>query len=249
MTGRVLVSISIVIVIFLLLPMTSGQSEPRDNFINMAQGLANLPRDFLNIITWGNLAQEELSKGHYELAVEYCNKCISDNYLTFNCHKVKGESLLLLRRYEEALIAFNKSKEVAPNIADNWYGIALSMVMLNRSEESLYYIDRALELEPDNFIYLEIKILALNNLGRYEETLMYYDKLIDLFSGETIIDANIWRSKGDALRNLEKYDDAIKAYDKAIYINPNDSVTSLKKSEVLSILNHTSQANIALQAL
>ncbi|RPJ64758.1 MAG: tetratricopeptide repeat protein [Alphaproteobacteria bacterium] len=59
----------------------------------------------------------------------------------------KGNSLYYLGRYEEAILAYNKTIEINPQYANAWHNKGVSLDNLGRHEEAVVCYNRAKELE------------------------------------------------------------------------------------------------------
>lgn len=95
----------------------------------------------------------------------------------------KANCLFYLRRYQEALIEFERAVPLAPN--NQISGIICSMkgntlIMLGRIEEALATLEKALQSDPTNVNSLGYKAQVLLNLGRTEEALEVYELILRL---------------------------------------------------------------------
>jgi tetratricopeptide (TPR) repeat protein len=130
----------------------------------------------------------------------------------------KGNALFDLKRYEEALEAYEKAIELNPeDAADAWNGKGSALEALGRYEEALEAYEKAIELNPEDAADAWYdKGDALFDLKRYDEALEAYEKAIELNLEDA---ADAWYDKGNALYNLKRYDEALEAYEKAIELN------------------------------
>ena len=61
----------------------------------------------------------------------------------------KGDELIKLERYKEAIAAYEKAIEIEPNYYQTWYNKGIALSDLVRYEEAIYAFDQALEIKPE----------------------------------------------------------------------------------------------------
>ena len=127
-----------------------------------------------------------------------------------------GYSLHNLRRYEEAIQAYDRAIAIDPNGFSVWNNKAIALDTLKRYEEAIHAYDQ-----------------ALANLRRYEEAVQAYDRAIAIDPNRS---CTVWINKGCALHNLRRYEEAVQAYDRALAIDPNKSSVWHNKGIALGIL-------------
>ncbi|MDM7913167.1 MAG: tetratricopeptide repeat protein, partial [Methanotrichaceae archaeon] len=192
----------------------------------------------------------------YEDAVKEFDKAIRLDPKNMDAWNWKGMVLdSRLKRYDEALLAYDKVIEIGGTDADDrvllsnaWRGKGYDLAMLGRYNESAMAFDRAIELNPQDAVYIwYANATALNASGLYDEAVKAYDKAIELSKGNITI-AQAYEGKGSALLKLGKYDEAVSAYDKAIEQYPSEPMGAqawYKKGIALQALGRTSQADAA----
>ncbi len=155
----------------------------------------------------------------------------------------EGKTFYQLKKYEEALVAFEQAIRLDPNLpsAYNSKGIALSN--LQRYEEALVAYEQAIRLNPNLALAYRSKGLALYSLQRYEEALAAHEQAIHLNPN----DALAYNNKGSALHYLERYDESLTAYEQAIRLNPYLATAYYGKGYVLSGLNRYEEALVAFE--
>jgi tetratricopeptide (TPR) repeat protein len=141
----------------------------------------------------------------------------------------QGKGLFSEKKYEEALVAYDKGIELNPKNFEAWWAKGTLLYMLARYEEALIAYDKAIELDPQKKDTWYGKEMVLSKLGRHEEALVTIDKAIELNPQN----AYAWRNKGEALSNLGRYEEALNAYDKAIVLDPNNIKASNIKRNIL----------------
>ncbi len=91
----------------------------------------------------------------------------------------KGLALYDLKRYDEALAAYDRALALDPAYAIAWYSKGLALYALNRHDEALAAYDRDRALDPANAVAWYSKGAALYDLKRYAEALNAYDRGFD----------------------------------------------------------------------
>ncbi len=155
----------------------------------------------------------------------------------------KGNVLLSIGEYDEAINASNEAIRLDPSNPRAWAnrGIALigkgdALAANNEHnaaskayEEATENFNRAIALEPDTAMFWFGKGKAFKALGNVDEAVHAYDKAIE-FDPQY---SDAWNNKGYALFEQGYYGKAIKSYNKAIDINPYDII--VQKNIVLAI--------------
>jgi tetratricopeptide (TPR) repeat protein len=154
---------------------------------------------------------------------------------------LKGITLSVLNRNDEALIAFDKAIEIEPKFFLAWNNKGNVLNILGRKDEALIAFDMAIDIEPKYILPWNNKGIVLFDLGRKDEALIAYDNAIDIEPKY----ADAWYNKGHALAALGRNEEALIAYDNAIDINPKRVHTWFKKGNVLSTLGRNEEALIA----
>jgi tetratricopeptide (TPR) repeat protein len=126
----------------------------------------------------------------------------------------EGNALNNLKRYEEAIIAYDQAIRLDPNVTSAYHNKGYALDNLKRYEEAIATYDQAIRLDPTYAFAVVGKGYALNNLKRYEEAIATYDQAIRLDPN----DAAAYHNKGYALENLGKKTEAQQAYARAIQL-------------------------------
>jgi tetratricopeptide (TPR) repeat protein/S1-C subfamily serine protease len=136
----------------------------------------------------------------------------------------RGNQLWRLRRYEEAVKAFDKAIVVNPEFIHlAYYGKGLALWYRDENEAALENLELATETEPNFAPAFFYKSSVLRDLNRLEEALIAIDKAIDIEKNSQQENANLYSEKGVILSNLKRYGEAEVAYNQAIKRNPRSS--------------------------
>ena len=129
----------------------------------------------------------------------------------------QGNDLLASKKYERAIIGFDKAIKIKSNYADAWFGRGFALSELGKYQEALESYNKTLEFKPDRDEAWFGKGDALYELGRYEEVVKSYDKALEFKPDRE----DTWYKRGNALYELSRYEEAIRSYEKALEFNSN----------------------------
>src|SRR5260370_689078 len=123
----------------------------------------------------------------------------------------EGTTLHDLKRYEEALAAFEQAIRLDSNYAHAHYNKGYTLNDLKRYEEALAASEHASRLNPNHTDDYNNKGNTLRDLKRYEEALAAFEQAIRLDPNYT----HAYNGKGNTLRDLKRYKEADQASEKA----------------------------------
>ncbi len=155
----------------------------------------------------------------------------------------EGNTLRGLKRYQEALAAYEQAIRLDPNYAPAYKGKGNALHDLKRYQEALVAYEQAIHLDPNLALAYNNKGVALHDLKRYQEALVAYEQAIHL-------DPNLalaYRNTGNTLRNLKRYQEALVAYEQAIHLDPNYAPAYNNKGLVLEALGKNKEAQQAFE--
>jgi tetratricopeptide (TPR) repeat protein len=148
-------------------------------------------------------------------------KPLSPALLTTEDYFLRGNTAYELRRYEDALAAYNRSLELRPDDPDTLNNRGVTLDDLKRYEEALADYNRSLELRPDDPDTLNNRGNALHHLNRYDEALTEYNRALELRPDHP----DTLNNRGITLNNLKRYDEALADYNRALELRPDDPST------------------------
>jgi tetratricopeptide (TPR) repeat protein len=88
----------------------------------------------------------------------------------------EGFALNNLKRYDEALAAYEQAIRINPNYADAYHNKGEALLKLKRYDEALAAYEQAIRLDPNYANAYHNKGLALDNLGKSAEAKQAHDK-------------------------------------------------------------------------
>ena len=129
----------------------------------------------------------------------------------------RGNQLLRLERYTEAVAAFDRATALNPEFVHlAHYGKSLALSYDDQIEAALVSLELATEIEPNFAPAFDRQCTLLGSLGRSEEALAAIEKAISLLPDN----ANYHSEKGVYLLELKRYEEAETAFDRAISLVP-----------------------------
>jgi predicted O-linked N-acetylglucosamine transferase (SPINDLY family) len=127
-----------------------------------------------------------------------------------------GNVLTALRRFEDALAAFDRALAVGPRHAETLTNRGITLWNMQRVAEALASYDEALRLKPNLIEALVSRGNALRHLKRFADALASCDKA--LATRPDLADAlNI---RGGILLEMERLPEALVCFDKVLQIRP-----------------------------
>ncbi|QGR18541.1 tetratricopeptide repeat protein [Stygiolobus azoricus] len=115
----------------------------------------------------------ELEK--YNEALDAVNKALAikeDESL----HKLKGDILFKLGKYEDAIKEYEKSIEKDENL----YAIGFTYYKMGEYKKALEYLDKAIAINPENPYYYETKAEVLLELEKKDEAMKEINKALEI---------------------------------------------------------------------
>ncbi|OLT58389.1 serine/threonine-protein kinase [Moorena bouillonii] len=128
----------------------------------------------------------------------------------------QGETFLELKRYEQALDAYNRAVEIRGEYAPAWQGQGKTLFALKYYEEALNAYDQAIQIEPDYSAAWKGRGKTLEQLERYDAAIKAFNSALELQPN----DLDAWISLGNVQVKSKNYYDAIASFDKALKLKP-----------------------------
>jgi tetratricopeptide (TPR) repeat protein len=162
------------------------------------------------------LSLEYARRRRFERAENILNKIADDMQDFSGFFALLGITYMRQHKFDKALMAFEKSIQVDPSKALNWYWKGLVLNEQGKLDEAINAYDKALELDMSFTDAWISKGADLGDLGKNEEAIKCFDKAIEL-NPKSLAALN---NKGLSLNKLGLHEEAIRAYDKALEIDP-----------------------------
>src|SRR6266568_3657108 len=155
----------------------------------------------------------------------------------------KGNALDKEKRYQEALVAYERVIQLIPNFAGAYHSKGNALYSLRQYEKALTVYERAIQLDPNLALAYCGKCNALREMKRCQEALAASERAIQLNPNL----AFAYYSKGSALRGLKRYEEALMTYERAIHLDPGMADIYVGKGIAFSELKHYKEAFTAFQ--
>jgi len=127
-----------------------------------------------------------------------------------------GNAYKNLRKYNEAIISYNKAIKFDVNSSDSYSNRGIAQLNLNRVDDAILSFDKAIEINPKHFFAYNNKGIAQLNLNRIDDSILSFDKAIEI--KQDYIEA--YNNRASAYKKINKYDKAISDYEKILSLNP-----------------------------
>lgn len=150
----------------------------------------------------------------------------------------KGRALLHVKRFDEAVKAFEQAAALAPNVSRPWYWKGVALGKQERYTEAIAAYDQALVLNPADAWSWNNKAANLSKLGHYDEATQASDESLRL--DNTNIPA--WRNRGVILHYLERHDEALACWDRVLALAGDDAMTHAMRGSLLCELGRYDEA-------
>jgi len=166
----------------------------------------------------------------------------------------KGLELDKKGSYEEAVKAYDKAIEIAPQNATFWFAKGQSLLSTTygpigirgqertaAEETAIEAYDKAVQIDPNDtdawickgFILLRIATRnSTVDMDMCNESLYSFDKALELNPKDT----NAWQGRGTLLFALNEVEEAIESYDRALESDPSNIGASQGRAQALAVL-------------
>jgi tetratricopeptide (TPR) repeat protein len=149
-----------------------------------------------------------------------------------------GAALQFQRRYEEALQAFEKAVQLAPEDADHWTSLGKVLVDLERQSEAVLCFQHALKLAPRHGEAAWQAAVLLRQLGRPNEALVHFNLCDELRPR----DVRTIGSRALVLRDLKKFQEYLADSRQAQMLEPTSAEACNNVGDALVLLGRFEEA-------
>ncbi|MCL2924678.1 MAG: tetratricopeptide repeat-containing serine protease family protein [Trichodesmium sp. MAG_R04] len=127
----------------------------------------------------------------------------------------RGNHLYRLERFEEALVAFERSIKIRENFYPAWYGKANVLSALGRYDAAIDSYKKTVKIKPNFYLGWRDQGALFAYLDKPYEALISFNQVIRYNAN----DFAVWYLRGNILtKNFQEYKEAIAAYNKAIQL-------------------------------
>ena len=151
-----------------------------------------------------------------KIAIDHLVKETARKHLRY-AYGNRGNAYRDLKRYNEAIVDYNKVMELDPKDALAYKNRGLAYYSLKRYDEAIADCNKAIELDPKDAMIYHNRGVAYRDLERDDEAIADYNKAIELDPNLALAYGN----RGPAYHHLKRYNEAIGDYNKWIELDPN----------------------------
>jgi len=183
-------------------------------------------------------AHELMRASHYADASKVLEDLLKLDPSNYEAWRLRGDALVQLKRYDKALISYDKAIGIAPTQAQAWMSRGEALRLSENFDEALKSYDKATELEPKYAWAWLSRGDILRRLGRNEEALQTYDRAIALEAAN----AWIWINRAHSLNSLNRSEEALRSLDRAIELQPEGAWGWIIRGDILAQLGKNDDA-------
>ncbi|WP_414623086.1 tetratricopeptide repeat protein [Calothrix sp. CCY 0018] len=167
----------------------------------------------------------------YQLADEAL-EAVQNLSLTASYWFGRGDKLIELKDYQEAITAYDQAININPNYSRAWYHRGIALRQLKKYEKAIASYDQVIKIKPDDYQAWYSRGLVLDELDRNQEAISSFDRAIEIKPDYH----QAWYYRGLVFNNSGKYDDAFQSFDRAVQITPNYQQAWISRGAALNKL-------------
>lgn len=175
------------------------------------------------------LATLEIQNQRLDSALGLIDRAIAANRAATPAHMTRGDILLRLARWPEALASYDAALALAPDFAEAWNNRGVALRNMERLDASLESYDRALAIREYYAEAWTNRGVVLRQLNRPGEALASYDRAL----AATPDDGSTLAGRGAVLKDLGRLDEALASYDRALAARPRSAETWNNRGNLL----------------
>jgi tetratricopeptide (TPR) repeat protein len=168
-------------------------------------------------------------QGRLRLALEKLDSVLAENPQHFAAMFHRGNALLKLKCYEEALETFERASQIKPDHAGLWTNTGFTLLKLERFKPALKAFERSISLNPVQKNAWEGKDAVLCRMRQCEEDLKESEKALKI----NLEDADAWFKKGKLYFKLGELEKSSEAFEKALETKPENADAWYLRGKVL----------------
>jgi len=210
--------------------LTEDSSEDLDAKITLrAALLTDLPEGAESTAARANLLLTlgilHWRRGDYDQATQFLNTAmelaakLQDNRFEALCFNANALVAAALGKNEEAILAYQRAVELAPENVSPWNNLGNLHSKLEQFEEAAAAYQKAVEQNPADPLSWAGLGEAHSKLGRHEEAIFAYRKNLELDPENS----HTWIGLGDVYAAEGQWDDTLAAYQKGLAIEPSNA--------------------------
>jgi tetratricopeptide (TPR) repeat protein len=173
-----------------------------------------------------------------DIALHNCDQAIALKPDYPEAHHARGNVLLRLMRWGDAVASFDRAIELKPCYPQAYNSRGNALQALRRLEEAVESYDNAIALKDDYAAAYSNRGNALQSLQRFEEAIESYGKAIAVRPDY----GDAYNNRGVALKRLERFDEALQNFETAIALLPGRAGLHNNRANALQELERFDEA-------
>jgi len=163
-----------------------------------------------------NQACKLAKQGHYDEAIEECNRAIVLNPDSVEAYNNRAVAYRNKGQYDLAIADCNKTIALDPNYVKTYCNRAVAYCNKGQYNMAIADCNMAIELEPKMALAYNNRAYAYNNVGQYDLAIADCNRAIELSSKLALA----YNNRAYAYNNVGQYDLAIADRNRAIELDP-----------------------------
>ncbi len=160
----------------------------------------------------------------------------------------KGDALVAVGRYSEALDCYNESLKLLPDDIEQWLDKGIILIKQGNPGEAIQCFDKALSIkvQPNTIwgnIGHPVMVMPANSPAEMDAFQRLYEN--EIKKGDLLL-ASVYLNKAVALEHTEKHENALECIEQALGKNPYSTDAWLQKSKLLTKLEREQEATVCL---
>ena len=140
---------------------------------------------------------------------------------------MKGLAFVEQKKYNDAIICFNKSIKLAPRNVNPHYHKCKTLLILNKNDEAILSGYAAIDIDPTFADVVIVVVRALIKIRKYSESLELLNEEITRHPNN----ADAYYEKYVALYKLGKTDESKQYFDNALRLNPKGEYPAISSND------------------
>ena len=183
------------------------------------------------------LAIVAMQRGDFDTALSRIDHALRVTPTSASATLNRGSILVALKRYGDALAAYDCAVEFDGDDPDTHYNRANVLKEMGRPEQALASYEEVIKRRPNDAEAHFNSGRMLFELRRFEEAVSSYDQAIAVCPS-----TEIYFHRGNALKGLLRLEEAVSSYSQAIALNPGNISAHLNRANALRDLKRPDDA-------
>ncbi|HAC65225.1 MAG TPA: hypothetical protein DCF68_17275, partial [Cyanothece sp. UBA12306] len=175
--------------------------------------------------------EDEEEENGYTKALESCNKALQIGKGSWgelgaaSAWNQRGNALIGLGKYEEAVVSFQQAIFLQSDYAEAWNNLSVAFWYLEDYKEALNALENSLTLNPMDSQAWFNKGRILTQQQQYEEAIIAFNQALDgdVKYQKPVAKATIWINQSAVFWQIQEYEAALDTAQKALDVEPKNN--------------------------